>query len=153
MPCKNVVAMGCRGVQYEYHHPGCGGSNLEDCLMEEWNYDELLNAVEETYKDFVAGKLSYKLAFARTSYEYETVCNKGKTESLLVHTALGEIALTHEKVFIGSIKAIKRELANVNVNDLKHELTPEEIDDLSRRIDRVLKGLECVQIDYNPIAD
>ncbi|MBA4601735.1 Imm3 family immunity protein [Thermoactinomyces mirandus] len=120
--------------------------------MVDWQYDELLNAVKETYEDFVDRKLSYKLAFARTSYEYETVCNEGKTERLLVYTALGEIALTHEKVFIGVIDAIKKELTSVNFNDLQHELTPEEIEDLSKRINRVLKGLESVQIDYSPIA-
>lgn len=120
--------------------------------MEDWKYVELLNAVYETYEDFVARKLSYKLAFARTSYEFETVCNEGKTERLLVYTALGEIALTNEKVFIGAIDAIKKELTNANFDDLQHDLTPEEIDDLSKRIDHVLKGLESVQIDYNPIA-
>ncbi|MBA4601543.1 Imm3 family immunity protein [Thermoactinomyces mirandus] len=120
--------------------------------MEDWKYDELLKAVKETYEDCIADKLSYRHAVAKTFYEFETVCNEGKTESLLVHTALGEILLHHEKVFIGNIEAITEELTNVNFDKLQHELTPEEIEDLSKRINRVLKGLECVQIDYSPIA-
>lgn len=92
------------------------------------------------------------MLFAKTSYESETVCNKEKTENLLIYTALGEIALINEKVFIDAIKAIKKEPANGNHSKLRHELSVKEFEDLSKRIDHVLKGLECVQTDDRPIA-
>lgn len=119
-------------------------------MLKDWEYHELLEAVKETYEDFLRKNIGYRYAVARTFYEFETVCNEGKTESLLVHIALGEIVLTHEKVFVGNIEAIKKELTSVNLSQLENELTSEEIEDLSKRITNVLKGLEFVHIDYNP---
>lgn len=121
--------------------------------MRDWKYDELLNAVKETYDDFIKEDRNDRLAVAKTFYEFETVCNEGKTENLLVHVALGEIIRTHEKVFVGNYEAIKKELETVDVNQFQNELTSEEMKDLLNRIKKVLDDIENVQIDDDPNAD
>ncbi|MDI3411023.1 Imm3 family immunity protein [Bacillus sonorensis] len=76
--------------------------------MEDWEYSELLEAVREIYDNLLNEDRGYKYAIARTFYEFETVCNEGKTENLLVHLAIGEIILTHPKVFVGVVDTIKK---------------------------------------------
>ncbi|MGG2016501.1 Imm3 family immunity protein [Bacillus sp. S10(2024)] len=66
--------------------------------------------------------------------------------------AIGEILITHEKVFVGTVERITRCLSMFNPLDAEEELTKEEIADLSNRIKKVLEGLRKVEIDYNPYA-
>ena len=69
-------------------------------LSHQWlrEYSELLEAVREIYDNLLNEDRGYKYAIARTFYEFETVCNEGKTENLLVHLAIGEIILTRVNI-------------------------------------------------------
>ncbi|PEY43942.1 hypothetical protein CN354_01905 [Bacillus cereus] len=118
--------------------------------MENWEYNELFETINEAYNDFLTLDRGQKDAIARTSYEY---INLGEIEDVIVDTAIGEILLTHDKVFIGYIEGITKRLSKFNPLDAVGELTQEEIRDLSSRIHKVLEGLEKVEIDYNPSAE
>ncbi|WP_210367739.1 Imm3 family immunity protein [Bacillus sp. REN3] len=121
--------------------------------MEEWEYNELLESVNDVYLDLLNEKRGYKYAIARTFYEFETVCNEGETENLLVHLAIGEIVLAHPKVFVGVVDSIKKALGHTNIEHLENELAPEEIEDLFTRKNNVINGINKVEIDYDPNAD
>ncbi|EEM02497.1 hypothetical protein bmyco0003_26100 [Bacillus pseudomycoides] len=123
---------------------------MEGPEMENWKYNELFEAINEAYNDFLTLDRGQKDAIARTCYEY---INLGEIEDVIVDTAVGEIVLSHDKVFIGYIKGITKRLSKFNPLDAMGELTQEEIRDLSNRIHKVLEGLEKVEIDYNPSAE
>ncbi|MDM5186405.1 Imm3 family immunity protein [Bacillus sp. DX4.1] len=118
--------------------------------MENWEYNELFEDIKEAYNDFLILNRGYRYAIARAADEY---INLGKIEDVIADTAVGEILLTHDKVFIGYIKGITKRLSKFNPLDAVGELTQEEIRDLSNRIHKVLEGLEKVEIDYNPSAE
>ncbi|WP_243523085.1 Imm3 family immunity protein [Bacillus pseudomycoides] len=118
--------------------------------MENWEYNELFETINEAYNDFLTLDRGQKDAIARTSYEY---INLGEIEDVIVDTAIGEILLTHDKVFIRYIEGITKRLSKFNPLDAMGELTQEEIRDLSNRIHKVLESLEEVEIDYNPSAE
>ncbi len=54
--------------------------------MEDWEYDELFNFINEYYQDFLALNRGHKYALARTAYEFQ---NLGYTEDFIVDTAIG----------------------------------------------------------------
>ncbi|MFS0879425.1 Imm3 family immunity protein [Metabacillus niabensis] len=118
--------------------------------MEDWEYDELFNFINEYYQDFLALNRGHKYAIARTAYEFQ---NLGYTEDFIVDTAIGEISLTQAKVFIGYIEGITKRLSEFKREKVAKELTNEEIEDLSKRINRVIEGLKTVEVDYNPLAE
>lgn len=118
--------------------------------MKEWEFDELFDAVQETYGEFINKERGYRYAIARTFDEFD---NLGSVEDLIVHTAIGEIILLHDKVFVGNYEAINTELKNFNVKELENELTKDETKRLLEKIEVVLKELENIKIDYNPNSE
>ena len=123
---------------------------MEESELENWEYNELFEAINETYNDFLTLNRGQKDAIARTCYEY---INLGEIEDVIADAAIGEILLSHDKVFIGCIEGITKRLSKFNPLDAVGELTQEEIRDLSNRIHKVLEGLEEVEVDYNPSAE
>ncbi|MEK4670647.1 hypothetical protein HOO54_07395 [Bacillus sp. WMMC1349] len=118
--------------------------------MKDWEYNELFEAIQETYEELLDEDRGYKYAIAKLSDEFD---NLGKIEDVIVDTAIGEIAIGHDKVFIGLIEGITRRLSKFKDIDASNELTKEEIADLTNRIEKVLVGLSKVEIDYNPSAE
>lgn len=123
---------------------------MEECEMENWEYNELFEGINEVHNNFLALNRGYRYAIARAADEY---INLGKIEDVIADVVIGEILLTHDKVFIGYIKGITKRLSKFNPLDAMEELTQEEIRDLSNRIHKVLEGFEKVEIDYNPSAE
>lgn len=121
--------------------------------MKNWAYDELFDAIKELYDDMLSEDRGYRYAVAKTFYEFETVCNEGRIENLIVHTAMGEIVISHERVFIGNIEAIKKHLSSFSSEELTNELTEEELKGLSQRIKTVLTALDTVELDYDHNAE
>lgn len=72
--------------------------------MEDWEYDELFEAINEDYNDFLILNRGHEYAIARTFIEY---INLGRIEDFIVDTAIGEILITHDKVFIGYVEGNK----------------------------------------------
>lgn len=118
--------------------------------MEYWDYKELFDAIQEDYNDYLNMNRGYRYAIARLVDEY---WNLGEVEDIIVATAIGEILITHDKVFVGNLESITKCLSMFNPNDVLNELTANEISDLSQRINKVLEGLKKVEIDYNPKAE
>lgn len=122
---------------------------MEGDLVKYWGYNELFEAIKEDYNDFFSLNRGYRDAIARIVDEY---WNLGEIEDVVRDTAIGEILITHDKVFVGTVERITRCLSMFNSLDAEEELTKEEIADLSNRIKKVLEGLKKVEIDYNPYA-
>lgn len=118
--------------------------------MRNWEYNELFNAIQETYEELLDEKRRYRYAIARLADEFD---NLGKIEDLIVDTAIGEIAIGHEKVYGGRIEGITKRLSLFSPQEVEGELTFEEIKDLSMRINKVIEGLKSVEIDYNSSAE
>lgn len=122
---------------------------MEGDLVKYWGYNELFEAIKEDYNDFFSLNRGYRDAIARIVDEY---WNLGEIEDVVRDTAIGEILITHDKVFVGTVERITRCLSMFNSLDAEEELIKEEIADLSNRIKKVLEGLKKVEIDYNPYA-
>ena len=114
--------------------------------MEDWEYNEIFEAINEDYNDYLKLNRGHDYAIARTVNEY---INVGKVEDFIVDTAVGEILLSKNKVFIGYVEGITKRLSMFKDLDVTNELTQEEIADLTNRIEKVLDGLSKVEIDYN----
>ncbi len=118
-------------------------------LVKYWGYNELFEAIKEDYNDFLSLNRGYREAIARLVDEY---WNLGEIEDVVRDAAIGEILITHDKVFVGTVERITKCLSMFKPLDAEEELTKEEIADLSNRIKKVLVGLKKVEIDYNPYA-
>jgi len=118
--------------------------------VKDWEYNELFDAIKETYEELLDEDRGYRYAIAKLADEFD---NLGKIEDIIVDTAIGEIAISHDKVFIGRIEGITKRLSMFNPQEAEDELTFEEIKDLSRRVNRVIEGLKNAKIDYNPSAE
>lgn len=119
-------------------------------LMKDWEYDELFDAIQDIYKELLSQERGYRYAIAKLSDEFD---NLGEIEDVIADTAIGEIAIGHEKVFVGLIEGITKRLSLFNPHVAGDELTAEEKKDLSRRINIVIDGLKKVEVDYNPSAE
>ena len=106
--------------------------------MKDWEYNELLEAIQDTYEQLLDEDRGYRYAIARLADEFDH---------------LGEIAIKHDKVFVGRIEGITNRLKKFKDIDASHELTKEEIADLTSRIEKVLEGLSKLEIDYNPPSE
>jgi hypothetical protein len=118
--------------------------------MENWEYDELFHTIKEFYEEFLEENRGYRYAVARLAYEFD---NLGEVEDVIVDTAIGEIVIKHEKVFVGTVEGIIKRLSSFPLEEAIGELSLGEVNDLSQRIERVLKGLREVTVDYNPRAE
>ncbi|MTH55005.1 hypothetical protein GKZ89_16500 [Bacillus mangrovi] len=118
--------------------------------MEDWEYNELFEAVQETYQDLLDENRGYRYALAKLADEFD---NLGQIEDYIVDTAIGEIAITHGKVFIGRIEGITNRLKKFSPEKAENQLTSEELEDLEVRINKVVEGLKRVDVDYNSSAE
>ncbi|WP_226669723.1 Imm3 family immunity protein [Metabacillus litoralis] len=118
--------------------------------MEDWEYNEIFEAINEDYNDYLKLNRGHEYAIARTVNEY---INLGKVEDFIVDTAIGEILLSKDKVFIGYVEGIINRLSMFKDLNVTDELTQEEIADLTNRIEKVLEGLSKVGKDYNPYSE
>ncbi|HWJ78616.1 MAG TPA: Imm3 family immunity protein [Niallia sp.] len=118
--------------------------------MKHWEYNELFDAIQETYEELLDENRGYRYAIAKLADEFD---NLGTIEDFVVDTAIGEIAIGHEKVYIGRIEGITKRLSMFNPEEAADELTLEEINDLSIRINKVIEGLKNVEVDYSSSAE
>jgi len=118
--------------------------------MKHWEYNELFDAIQETYEELLDENRGYRYAIAKLADEFD---NLGTIEDFVVDTAIGEIAIGHEKVYIGRIAGITKRLSMFNPEEAADELTLEEINDLSIRINKVIEGLKNVEVDYSSSAE
>lgn len=118
--------------------------------MKGWKYFELFEAINEDYIDYFKINRGHEYAIARTFNEY---INLGKLEDFIVDTAVGEILLSKNKVFIGYVEGITNRLSSFKDVNVTDELTQAEIADLTNRIEKVLEGLSKIEIDYNPYSE
>ncbi|WP_347941133.1 Imm3 family immunity protein [Peribacillus simplex] len=118
--------------------------------MQNWEYNELFDAIQETYEELLDEDRGYRYAIAKLADEFN---NLGEIEDFIVDTAIGEIAIGHDKVFVGRIEGITKRLNMFNPQEAEDELTLEEIQDLSKRINKVIEGLRNAEVDYNSSAE
>ncbi|MCM3020500.1 Imm3 family immunity protein [Priestia megaterium] len=79
--------------------------------------------------------------------------NLGEVEDFIVDTAIGEIAITHEQVFVGRIRGITGRLGKFDLKEAQDELTLDEIKDLLPRMNKEIEGLKHVKADHNPSVE
>lgn len=118
--------------------------------MEDWTYNELFETIQEVYKEFLSQNRGHGHAIARIVDDFN---NLGKIEDIIVDVAIGEILITYDKVFVGYIEDIIKNLSVFNPQEIEGELPSEEIKDLSRRINKVIEGLKNAEVDYNPSVE
>ncbi|MDQ0227252.1 Imm3 family immunity protein [Metabacillus niabensis] len=114
--------------------------------MRHWEYKELIEAIQETYEELLEEDRGYRYALAKLADEFD---NLGKIEDVIVDLVIGEIAMKQEKVFAGRVEGITKRLNMFNLKDAEGYLTVEEMDDLVKRVNRVIEGLGKVEVDYD----
>ncbi|KMT63015.1 Imm3 family immunity protein [Paenilisteria newyorkensis] len=107
--------------------------------MKDWDYEELFEAINESYVEFLANGRGEKFAVARAFNEY---ADMGIIEDIITDVAIGEILLSQDKVFIGYMEGITSRLSEVKKDNLKNELSSEEIENLLGRIAVVITELK-----------
>ncbi|MFB5282121.1 Imm3 family immunity protein [Peribacillus sp. Hz7] len=118
--------------------------------MEHFTYNELFEVIQEDYQEYLNKNRGNRYAIARAFNEN---LDMGNIEGFIVYTAIGEILITHDKVFNGYLEAITNKLNSFNPKEASGELTAVEIENLSKRIKEVLEGLNHVEVDYKPNTD
>lgn len=114
--------------------------------MKDWEYNELFNTIQEAYEELLDEERGYRYAIAKLADEFDKL---GKIEDVIVDTAIGEIAVDYNIVFVGRIEGITKRLSMFNPQEAEDELTIEEIKDLSRRINNVIEGLKNIDLRLN----
>lgn len=114
--------------------------------MQEWEYDELQEAVEYRYKKTIEEGRNCLVAAARCYYELEPIIDEGPAESLIYHTTLGKLCLEHGRIPVSHYESIMKDLETFDPDQLQGELTAEEIIRLSKDIDLVKKELATIEI-------
>lgn len=115
-----------------------------------WEYDELFESFMEDYNSYKKNNMSDRESLARTFGEYETVLNQGEMEKAVIQISYGELLLKQSKVLITAKEKTKEDLASINLNKLKMEITDEQFNDLIIRKDVVLQELDEKPLDYCP---
>jgi len=118
--------------------------------MKDWEYNEIFDAIQETYEELLDEGRGYRYAIAKLADEFD---NLGKVEDFIADTAIGEIAITHEQVFVGRIRGITGRLGKFDLKKAQDELTLDEIKDLLTRMNKVILGLKYVKADHNPSVE
>ncbi|MEO3943983.1 Imm3 family immunity protein [Gorillibacterium sp. CAU 1737] len=107
-----------------------------------WDYEELFEAIRETYQEFWSEYRNGTQALARTLSEFEAVMNLGAFERSIILIAYGELLVTHSKVFHKSKEYLVNELENLNFEQVKDKATLEQLHDLDARKKVIIEKIE-----------
>lgn len=114
----------------------------------EWEYDELIEAINDSYQEYKEEHMSNSEAFARTAGDFETVKNIGIFEKAIVTVALGELLLRQSKVFIISKENLLSTFESIDSNLLEQHLTPEQLENWLARKERILQDIDKKPVHY-----
>lgn len=78
-----------------------------------------------------------KYAIGKLSDEF---VNMGKIKDVIVDTAIGEIAIGHDNVFVGLIEGRTKRLSKFKDIDASNELRKEDIEDLTNKIEQSIRA-------------
>ena len=96
--------------------------------MIEWEYNELMEAVKNTYLRFLSTDQVKKHVIAKLVNEY---ANMGKLEDIIVDVAIGEIMIEQRIMLEGSFNAIRKNFKEFDTANAKDELSEKETEDLA----------------------
>lgn len=113
--------------------------------------NELVENINEAYNEFIEKNRGERYAIARLFEEFGTYNNGDLVEDIVINMAIGEIVIEQESVFIGNLECIKKSLGKYeNVKEeLKNEISEQELSEITVRINRVLNILDKMSIDTN----
>lgn len=114
--------------------------------MKNWEYQELIDAIYETYAEFQKAGKGSKEAYIRTGDEF---LRSGELEDVIVFLVLGEIMLEIGEGIFNYIEAIRENFNVFDFNMAKDELSSEDFNDFKQRSDDVLKGLNSIKVDFS----
>jgi glutathionyl-hydroquinone reductase len=114
--------------------------------------NELVENINEAYNEFIEKNRGERYAIARLFEEFDTYNNGELAEDIVVNMAIGEIIIEQDSVFKGNLECIKKSLHKYeNVKEeLKKEITEQELEQITVRVNKVLNMLEKMNIDTNP---
>lgn len=116
--------------------------------------NELVENINEAYKEFMEKDRGERYAIARLFEEFDTYNNGDLVEDIVVNMAIGEIIIEQDSVFKGNLECIKKSLNKYeNVKEeLKNEITEQGLEEITIRVNNVLNMLEKMNIDTNPYS-
>jgi len=114
--------------------------------MEDWGYNELIDAVYETYAEYLERGMGPKEAYVRAGAEFD---NLGMVENIIADAVIGKIIIGLGEGLEGTISGIGKRLETFEILSARDELSVAELEDLQRRIQIVLDGFKTVTVDYS----
>ncbi|MCL2323708.1 MAG: Imm3 family immunity protein [Oscillospiraceae bacterium] len=78
--------------------------------------------------------------------ESQRIINKGIFQRTCIYLAYGEIAITLEKISINAKRSIIKNLTEINLEDVKKELTQEEFEDFENRRRKILEKIDAIEV-------
>lgn len=114
--------------------------------------NELVENINEAYNEFLEKNRGERYAIARLFEEFDTYNNGDLVEYIIVNLAIGEIIIKQDSVFKGNLECIKKTLQKYEnlKEDLKKEITEQELCNLTFRVTKVLNMLDKMNVDTNP---
>lgn len=114
----------------------------------EWEYNELIEAINDSYQEYKDAHMSNSEAFARTAGDFETVNNIGTFEKAIVTVALGQLLVRQSKVLIISKENLLSTFESIDRNLLEQHLTPEQFENWLARKERILQEIDKKPVHY-----
>lgn len=113
--------------------------------------NELVENINEAYNEFIEKNRGERYAIARLFEEFDTYNNGDLLEDIVINMAIGEIVKKQDSVFIGNLECIKKSLEKYeNIKEeLKNEITKQELEEITVRVNKVLNMLGKMRIDIN----
>lgn len=114
--------------------------------MEEWTYEELKEAIYEDIQEFKNDNYLNSQIAGRCFYEYTTVILEGYTESVLIHTIIGDYIIKEcsEDTLKFHSDQISANLRNYSREKLDGSLNELEIKELEININEILNKIQSL---------
>lgn len=119
--------------------------------MKEWEFQELIDAVEESFNDYLAKGQSSLDAGSHTIDDF-WYFNKSSecVENLIIVTSILIHLIKYQRVFIGTKNLFESTLESISDSTIKNVLSSIEIKTLNSMIKNVQSQILATQLVYNP---
>ena len=108
-----------------------------------YEYEEITRDIRDSYQDLISQNEGKERAIIRIYHDFD---NMGKVEDIIVDVAVGELMIEEKVRLAKSINFISKNLSAFDPAIVGDELTKEEFEDLTRRIENVLNGFKTLEI-------
>lgn len=115
--------------------------------MKDWSYTELSEYIREVFNNSISDGLNTLQAGGRCLYELSNVIEEGEVEKIIFYACLVDLQINKGVVSQRIFDEVHNIIKDFNIDKFANELTMEDIEDLSRLVQKVkieLNGVDVV---------